>query len=54
MIAACRAQNKPYGTLAPDAEGAKARRNDGFTLIGLGSDLDHMLTALKSQRNQVG
>ena len=53
VIAACRRQGLPYGTLTPNAEGAKARLADGFTLIGLGTDLNHLLGALHAQRKQM-
>ena len=53
VIAACRQQGLPYGTLTPNAEGAKARLADGFTLLGLGTDLNHLLGALHAQRKQL-
>ena len=53
VIAACRQYNIPYGTLTPNAEGATARLADGFTLLGLGSDINHMLGALHAQRKQI-
>jgi 4-hydroxy-2-oxoheptanedioate aldolase len=53
VIAACRKHGIPYGTLAPNAEGAQARLADGFRLIGMGSDLNHMLGALHAQRKQL-
>lgn len=53
VVAACRCQGIPYGTLTPNAEGAKARRAEGFTLLGLGSDINHLLNALHAQRGQL-
>jgi 4-hydroxy-2-oxoheptanedioate aldolase len=50
VIAACKQHGLPYGTLTPNAEGAKARLADGFTFIGLVSDVYHMLAALAAQR----
>ena len=53
VIAACRQRDIPYGTLTPNAEGAKARLSDGFTFLGLGTDINHMLGALHAQRQQL-
>jgi 4-hydroxy-2-oxoheptanedioate aldolase len=50
VIAACRRRNLPFGTLTPNADGAAARIADGFTFIGLGTDIIHLLGALRSQR----
>jgi hypothetical protein len=43
----------PYGTLAPNADGAKARIAEGFTFLGMGSDINHMLAALTAQRRGI-
>lgn len=53
VIAACQARKLPYGTLAPNADGAKARVADGFSFIGMGTDVNHLLGALHGQMNQV-
>ena len=53
VIAACRRQGLPYGTLTPNADGAKARLAEGFTLLGLGTDINHLLGALHAQRKQL-
>ncbi|MEO8396406.1 MAG: aldolase/citrate lyase family protein [Chloroflexota bacterium] len=53
VIAACRQRNIPYGTLTPNADGGKARLADGFTFLGLGTDINHMLGALHAQRKQL-
>jgi 4-hydroxy-2-oxoheptanedioate aldolase len=42
--AACAARGKPLGTLCKDAKSARARLEEGFTFIGLGSDCHFMLT----------
>ncbi len=49
VIAACRQRGMPYGTIAPDAEGVKARLADGFTLLSMGTDLGHLLSTLGAQ-----
>ena len=53
VVASCRARGLPYGTLAPNADGTKARIADGFTFIGMGSDINHMLAALAAQRKGI-
>ena len=53
VIAACRQRGMPYGTIAPDAEGVKARLADGFTLISMGTDLGHLLSTLDEQVKQL-
>jgi 4-hydroxy-2-oxoheptanedioate aldolase len=50
VVEACRQRGLPYGTLAPNGDGVKARIADGFTFIGMGSDINHMLAALHAQR----
>jgi len=50
---ACRKQNIPLGTISLNAEGARARIADGFTFIGVGTDVGQMVAALKSQVQQV-
>jgi 4-hydroxy-2-oxoheptanedioate aldolase len=50
VIAACASRGIPLGTLSPDSDGAKARLLQGFRFVGLGSDLNHMLGALRTQR----
>lgn len=54
VVGACRRRGIPYGTLTPNAEGAKARRAQGFTLLGMGSDMNHLLSTLHTQRQQLG
>ncbi len=53
VIAACRQREMPYGTIISDADGAQARLADGFTLIGLGTDLGHLINALNAQMNRL-
>jgi 4-hydroxy-2-oxoheptanedioate aldolase len=43
--AACRARGVPLGTLCREAASARARLDDGFTFLGVGSDLHFALTA---------
>lgn len=40
----CKKRNIPCGILCRDHPNAKARINDGFTFVGLGSDAHFMLT----------
>jgi 4-hydroxy-2-oxoheptanedioate aldolase len=53
VLAACRQRGIPYGTLTLNAEGAKERLAEGFTLLGMGSDLMHLLGALTAQYQQL-
>ncbi|MBA3868347.1 MAG: 2-dehydro-3-deoxyglucarate aldolase [Anaerolineae bacterium] len=53
VIVACLKHGIPYGTLTPNAEGAKDRLGEGFTFLGLGSDINHMLGALNAQYKQL-
>lgn len=53
IIGACQKRRIPYGTLTPNAEGAKNRLGEGFTFLGLGSDINHMLGALNAQYKQL-
>jgi 2-keto-3-deoxy-L-rhamnonate aldolase RhmA len=46
IAAACARRRIPLGTLCRDAEAARARVDDGYRFIGLGSDAHFMLTAL--------
>lgn len=48
IISSCRSHGVPYGTLSPDADGAKARLADGFNFVGMGSDLRLMLAAINA------
>jgi len=50
VLAACTSRGMPVGTLAPDAAGAEARLLQGFRFVGLGTDLNHLLGALRAQR----
>jgi 4-hydroxy-2-oxoheptanedioate aldolase len=50
VIAACTSRGMPLGTLSPDSAGAGKRLLQGFRFVGLGSDLNHMLAALRAQR----
>jgi 4-hydroxy-2-oxoheptanedioate aldolase len=52
VIDACRQRGLPYGTLSPNADGAKARINDGFTFVSMGTDLFHMLGSINAQYQQ--
>lgn len=51
--AACARRGLPLGTLAPNAEGASARFADGFTFVGMGTDMNHMVAALHAQAGQL-
>lgn len=53
VIVACLKRRIPYGTLTPNAEGAKDRLSEGFTFLGLGSDINHLLGALHAQYKQL-
>ena len=53
VIAACKRRGLPFGTLTPSAEGAKNRLIDGFTFLGMGSDIAHLLGAINSQVQQL-
>lgn len=54
VIAACKKRGIPYGTLSPNADGAAARRADGFSFIGMGTDISQLLNGLSAQRQQLG
>jgi hypothetical protein len=43
----------PYGTLTPNADGAKSRLAEGFTFLGIGSDIAHLLGAINNQYQQL-
>lgn len=47
--AACQKANIPLGTLAPNAENAKARKSEGFQFLGVGTDLAHLTNTIRSQ-----
>jgi 2-keto-3-deoxy-L-rhamnonate aldolase RhmA len=53
VINACKQRGIPYGTLTPNAEGAKARLAEGFTLLGMGSDLAHLTGTIQAQYQQL-
>lgn len=53
VITACQQRGLPYGTLTPNAEGANARMEQGFSFIGLGTDIVHMLGSLNAQYQQL-
>jgi 2-keto-3-deoxy-L-rhamnonate aldolase RhmA len=53
VIAACQERGLPYGTLTPNADGAKDRLADGFTFLGMGSDIAHLLGAIHAQYQQL-
>jgi 2-keto-3-deoxy-L-rhamnonate aldolase RhmA len=53
VIAACKQRGLPYGTLTPNADGAKNRLADGFTFLGIGSDIAHLLVAINTQYAQL-
>ena len=46
---ACQNAGIPLGTLAINAESAKARQAEGFQFLGVGTDLGHMVGAVTSQ-----
>jgi 4-hydroxy-2-oxoheptanedioate aldolase len=48
VVDACKNHGMPYGILSPDAAGAKARLDDGFNFVGMGSDLRLMLAAVNA------
>jgi 2-keto-3-deoxy-L-rhamnonate aldolase RhmA len=50
VLAACMSRGLPVGTLAPDAAAAELRLQQGFRFVGIGTDLNHMLGALRAQR----
>lgn len=50
VVAACARASVPMGTLAPDAVGAASRIAQGFGFVGLGTDMGHLLGALRAQR----
>jgi 2-keto-3-deoxy-L-rhamnonate aldolase RhmA len=53
VTTACTRHGLPYGTLAPNTDGAIARLADGFTFVSIGTDLVHLLSSLTAQTNQV-
>lgn len=53
VIAAAKRRNIPLGTLQPNAAGTKARLADGFTFIGMGTDVVHLLEALNVQAKEL-
>lgn len=53
VIAACQRRGMPYGTITPNADGVKARLADGFTFLGMGSDITHLLGAINNQYQQI-
>lgn len=53
VVAACRTRNLPYGTLAPNSEGAAARLADGFTFVSMGTDMGHLLGSINAQFQQL-
>jgi 2-keto-3-deoxy-L-rhamnonate aldolase RhmA len=53
VIAACKRHNIPYGTISPHADGAISRITDGFTFVGIGTDIGHMISGLNAQIERV-
>jgi 4-hydroxy-2-oxoheptanedioate aldolase len=53
VISACKQRGIPYGTITPNAEGAKSRLAEGFTLLSIGSDLAHLTGAIHTQYQQL-
>lgn len=50
VITACKARGLAYGTLTPPlAESAQARIAQGFTFIGMGTDMAHLLGSITAQ-----
>lgn len=47
---ACQRRNLPMGTLAPNGDGAASRVQDGFSMVGMGADIQHLLGTLRAQR----
>ena len=52
VLAACREHRLPAGILCADASGALARREQGFTFIGLATDAIYLLNAYGEQVSQ--
>jgi 2-keto-3-deoxy-L-rhamnonate aldolase RhmA len=48
VLAACRRHGKAAGILTASPEGARQRRADGFTFVGMGNDLAYMIAGAKS------
>ena len=53
VISAAQRRGMPLGTLVYDAEGAKARLAQGFTFIGLDSEISQLLRMLNGIYNQI-
>ena len=53
VISACQQRNLPYGTIVPNAEGAKQRLAEGFTFVSLGTDFIHLLGSINTQFAQL-
>jgi 4-hydroxy-2-oxoheptanedioate aldolase len=52
VMRTCEQRGMPYGTLASNGEGAQARLKDGFTFVGIGTDMTLMMGALHSNFKQ--
>lgn len=50
---ACKRHGIPYGTLSPNPENAAARVADGFTFVGVGTDMSHLLGSLTAATRHV-
>lgn len=53
VIVACLKRGIPFGTLTPNVDGVKDRLGEGFTFLGLGSDINHLLGAINAQYKQL-
>ncbi|MHB8625481.1 MAG: HpcH/HpaI aldolase family protein [Aggregatilineales bacterium] len=53
VLAACQQRKLPFGTISPNADGARERLADGFTFVGLGTDISHLVGSVQSQYKQL-
>ena len=53
VAAGCRARNLPLGTLCLNADAVQARRADGYTFLGMGSDAGYLLGAVGAEYGKI-
>lgn len=53
VLIACQNRSIPYGTITPNADGARQRLADGFTFVSLGTDMLHLLGSVHGQMQQL-
>ena len=53
VLATCQARSLPVGILCADAEQAQKRYNDGFTFLGMGTDVLYLLKAYGSEAGKL-